>query len=147
MCPARYCRSERAKPPAIIPRLKGGRAERFERFIHSIHASRRPTLWMKHALLPHGPWVYLPDGRMLRPPGPELRAYSKRIGASARTRSVMAPLAREDRQPLGHARPPGVVLVLEEDVGPLPGLGRDALDPGAECFVVVVLAAQPQVAP
>jgi hypothetical protein len=27
---------------------------------------------MKHALLPHGPWVYLPDGRMSRPPGPEL---------------------------------------------------------------------------
>ena len=27
---------------------------------------------MKHALLPHGPWVYLPDGRMSRPPGSEL---------------------------------------------------------------------------
>lgn len=72
MCPARYCRSEPAKPPAIIPNLKGGRAQRFERFIRSIHASTRPTLWMKHALLPHGPWVYLPDGRMMRPPGPEL---------------------------------------------------------------------------
>jgi hypothetical protein len=72
MCPARYCRSERAKPPAILPNLKGGRAQRFERFIRSIHASRRPTFWMKHALLPHGPWVYLPDGTMMRPPGPEL---------------------------------------------------------------------------
>jgi len=72
MCPRRYCPAERAKRPAIIPNLKGGRAERFERFIRSIHASRRPTFWMKHALLPHGPWVYLPDGRMSRPPGPEL---------------------------------------------------------------------------
>jgi Sulfatase len=72
MCPRRYCRSERAKQPAIIPNLKGGRAERFERFIRSIHASRRPTFWMKHALLPHGPWVYLPDGKMMRRPGPEL---------------------------------------------------------------------------
>jgi len=72
MCPRRYCGSERSRPPAIIPNLKGGRGERFERFIRSIHASRRPTLWMKHALLPHGPWVYLPDGQMMRPPGPEL---------------------------------------------------------------------------
>jgi Sulfatase len=72
MCPRRYCPNERTKRPAIIPFLKGGRAERFERFIRSIHASSRPTFWMKHALLPHGPWVYLPDGRMSRPPGPEL---------------------------------------------------------------------------
>ena len=72
MCPRRYCPNERLKRSAIIPFLKGGRAERFERFIRSIHASSRPTFWMKHALLPHGPWVYLPDGRMSRPPGPEL---------------------------------------------------------------------------
>ena len=72
MCPRRYCRSEPARRPAIIPNLKGGRAERFERFIDTIRASRRPTFWMKHALLPHGPWVYLPDGRTSRPLGPEL---------------------------------------------------------------------------
>jgi hypothetical protein len=72
MCPKRYCRSEPARQPAIIPNLKGGRGQRFERFIRSIRATERPTFWMKHALLPHGPWVYLPDGRMSRPPGPEL---------------------------------------------------------------------------
>jgi hypothetical protein len=72
MCPQRYCPSESARRPAIIPNLKGGRAERFERFIRSIRAGRRPALWVKHALLPHGPWVYLPSGRMSRPPGPEL---------------------------------------------------------------------------
>jgi hypothetical protein len=72
MCPRRYCPNERTKRPAIIPFLKAGRAERFEKWIRSIHASSRPTFWMKHALLPHGPWVYLPDGRMSRPPGPEL---------------------------------------------------------------------------
>ena len=27
---------------------------------------------MKHALLPHGPWVYLPSGQRSRPEGPEL---------------------------------------------------------------------------
>jgi Sulfatase len=72
LCPHRYCPRERTRRPAIIPNLKGGRAERFERFIRSIRASRRPTLWVKHALLPHGPWVYLPDGLHSRPEGPEL---------------------------------------------------------------------------
>jgi hypothetical protein len=72
MCPRTYCRHERTTRPAIIPFLKSGRAERFERWVRSIRAARRPTLWMKHALLPHGPWVYLPDGRMMRRPGDEL---------------------------------------------------------------------------
>jgi hypothetical protein len=72
LCPRRYCPRERTKRPAIIPNLKSGRAERFERFIRQIRASRRPTLWMKHALLPHGPWVYLPSGERSRPEGPEL---------------------------------------------------------------------------
>jgi hypothetical protein len=72
MCPARYCPSERRRRPAIIPNLKGGRAERFGEFTRSIHASRRPTFWMKHALLPHGPWIYLPSGQRSRPEGPEL---------------------------------------------------------------------------
>jgi hypothetical protein len=72
MCPARYCPNERRRRPAIIPNLKGGRAERFGQFIRSIHPSSRPTFWMKHALLPHGPWVYLPSGRRTRPDGPEL---------------------------------------------------------------------------
>lgn len=71
MCPRRYCPSERRKRPAIIPNLKGGRAERFGQFIRSIHASGHPSFWMKHALLPHGPWVYMPSGHQSRPPGPE----------------------------------------------------------------------------
>ena len=72
MCPRRYCPGEHRHRPAILPNLKSGRAERFERFIRSIRASRRPTFWMKHALLPHGPWVYLPSGERSRPEGPEL---------------------------------------------------------------------------
>ena len=72
MCPRRYCPKESARRPAILPNLKGGRAERFERFIRSVRASHRPTFWMKHALLPHGPWVYLPSGERSRPEGPEL---------------------------------------------------------------------------
>jgi hypothetical protein len=72
LCPRRYCPAERTRRPAIIPNLKGGRAERFEQFIRSIRASSRPTFWMKHALLPHGPWLYMPSGHKLRPDGPEL---------------------------------------------------------------------------
>ena len=72
MCPPRYCPTQDTRRPAILPNLRGGRAERFGRFVRSIRASRRPTLWMKHALLPHGPWVYMPSGRRSRPDGPEL---------------------------------------------------------------------------
>jgi hypothetical protein len=72
LCPRRYCPNERTKRPQIIPNLKGGRAERFESFVRSIRPNRRPTFWMKHALLPHGPWVYMPSGHQSRPGGPEL---------------------------------------------------------------------------
>jgi Sulfatase len=72
LCPRRYCPRERRRRPAIIPNLKGGRAERFAEFIRSIRPGRRPTFWMKHALLPHGPWLYLPSGHRMRPEGPEL---------------------------------------------------------------------------
>jgi hypothetical protein len=72
LCPRRYCPAERTKRPAIIPNLKGGRAERFGQFVRSIRPSRRPTFWMKHALLPHGPWLYTPSGHRARPEGPEL---------------------------------------------------------------------------
>ncbi|HEX6584210.1 MAG TPA: sulfatase-like hydrolase/transferase [Thermoleophilaceae bacterium] len=71
ICPRRYCPTELQRRPAIIPNLKGGRAERFGRFIRSIRATGRPTFWMKHALLPHGPWVYMPSGHRSRPEGPE----------------------------------------------------------------------------
>jgi Sulfatase len=73
LCPRRYCPAAPRRRPAIIPNLVRGRAERFERFIGSIKASSEPTLWMKHALLPHGPWVYMPSGRRTpRPRGREL---------------------------------------------------------------------------
>lgn len=72
LCPRRYCPRESVKRPAILPNLKGGRGERFMRFVRSIKATGRPTAWIKHALLPHGPWVYMPSGRLSRPEGPEL---------------------------------------------------------------------------
>ena len=52
--------------PAIVPKLMGGRPERFDRWVRSIRAGR-PTFWMKHLLLPHGPYLYLPSGAQSRP--------------------------------------------------------------------------------
>ena len=53
--------------PAIIPNLKQGRPERYEAFLRSIRPSQRPTFWMKHMLLLHGPFLYLPSGAQSRP--------------------------------------------------------------------------------
>jgi hypothetical protein len=72
ICPRRFCPGGRERRPAIIPNLMRGRAERFARFVRSIRPSRRPTFWMKHALLPHGPWTYMPSGVRTRPGGGEL---------------------------------------------------------------------------
>jgi hypothetical protein len=72
LCPRRFCPNGRVKRPAIIPNLSRGRKERFLRFVRSIRPSKRPTFWMKHALVPHGPWIYMPSGHRSRPYGSEL---------------------------------------------------------------------------
>jgi Sulfatase len=66
LCPQRYCPGAPVRQPLIVPRLNRGRSERFARFVRSVGASRRPTFWMKHALLPHGPYLYLPSGARTR---------------------------------------------------------------------------------
>ena len=65
ICPPRYCRGARPKRPAILPLLARGRRERLDRFINSISPGR-PTFYMKHVLLPHGPYMFLPSGRQTR---------------------------------------------------------------------------------
>jgi hypothetical protein len=66
ICPPRLCRGAPARRPAILPRLSGGREERFNRSVRGLRPGRRPTLWMKHVLLPHGPYLYLPSGARTR---------------------------------------------------------------------------------
>jgi hypothetical protein len=66
LCPPSVCRGARTSRPAIIPNLLGGRPQRFNRWVRSIRPGRR-TLWVKHLLLPHGPYLYLPDGAKTRP--------------------------------------------------------------------------------
>lgn len=39
------------------------RGEAFREFLDTIDASPEPTLYFRHSVLPHQPWVYLPSGR------------------------------------------------------------------------------------
>lgn len=52
-----------AKAAQTRANLSGNRRQRFERWTDAIQPGRRPSLNFKHALLPHVPWQYLPDGR------------------------------------------------------------------------------------
>lgn len=56
-CPARFCGRGRTRHYLIR-----GRLARLGNFIRAIGPSRRPTLHLKHTLLPHVPWAYLPSG-------------------------------------------------------------------------------------
>jgi hypothetical protein len=46
--------------------LNRGRPARFQEWIDAIEPGRRPQLNLKHTLLPHVPWQYLPSGRLYR---------------------------------------------------------------------------------
>jgi hypothetical protein len=65
VCPPRYCPDARSTRPAILPFLQHGRAQRLERFFSRIKPGP-PTLYVKHVLLPHGPYLYLPSGKQTR---------------------------------------------------------------------------------
>jgi hypothetical protein len=43
--------------------LVRSRSARFSDWAASIQPSDRPALWLKHTLLPHLPWIYLPSGK------------------------------------------------------------------------------------
>jgi len=66
LCPPRMCEGGRAHKPAVLPLLNHGRTQRFKRWVRSIRAGR-PTFWVKHLLMPHGPYLYLPSGMRTRP--------------------------------------------------------------------------------
>jgi Sulfatase len=66
LCPPSMCRGGRARTPRIPPLLNRGRPARFNRWMRRIRDGR-PTLWMKHLLLPHMPYLYLPSGARTRP--------------------------------------------------------------------------------
>jgi len=45
-----------------------GRVTRFNEFVASIRPSDQPRLYFLHVLLPHGPYVHLPSGKLYSPP-------------------------------------------------------------------------------
>jgi Sulfatase len=71
VCPPRWCRNARRGRPAILPQLQKGRRERLARFLGSIRPTDRPTFWVSHILLPHGPYMFLPSGRQTRASWPD----------------------------------------------------------------------------
>jgi hypothetical protein len=67
LCPPQMCEGGRTRKPAVLPLLNRGRTERFRRWVRSMRESRRPTFWVKHLLMPHGPYLYTPSGTRTRP--------------------------------------------------------------------------------
>ena len=66
LCPRRWCPSGPARNPDTLRRLRAGRPERLRRFVRRISRGGRPGLYVKHTLLPHVPYMYLPSGRRTR---------------------------------------------------------------------------------
>ena len=67
ICPPRYCPDARPRRPGILAQLQKGRRERLARFLASIGPRDQPTFWLAHVLLPHGPYLFLPSGKEMRP--------------------------------------------------------------------------------
>ena len=71
ICPPRWCPGARRGRPAILTQLQNGRRERLRHFFASIRPTDRPTFWLGHVLLPHGPYMFLPSGNQTRPSWPD----------------------------------------------------------------------------
>ena len=77
MCPRRLCPHVRPQNHlSILHELAHWRPRRFERWVRTIGPSSKPTLFFKHALLPHGPFEYLPSGRSYAAPHEPIPGYA-----------------------------------------------------------------------
>ena len=67
ICPPRLCRGARARATRDPPAAERAAARSASTAsCAGCDAGRRPTLWVKHVLLPHGPYLYLPSGARTR---------------------------------------------------------------------------------
>ena len=66
LCPPRWCPGARRGNPDTLLNLRTDRARRLRNFISRIRPGGRPALYVKHTLLPHAPYMYLPSGRRTR---------------------------------------------------------------------------------
>jgi hypothetical protein len=66
VCPPELCAAREIRPRPCRVRncvfVGHGRVTRFDRWLRSIRPTSSPTIWVKHLLIPHRPWIYLPDG-------------------------------------------------------------------------------------
>jgi hypothetical protein len=66
LCPPALCaRLAVRSPPCRVRNCRfigPGRVRRFKRWLATMRPTAQPTLWVKHLLLPHRPWIYLPSG-------------------------------------------------------------------------------------
>ncbi len=70
LCPPAVCPDQAESTQHVLAELRAAeRPVRLRAWIDSIRPRERPTLYVHHALLPHEPWIYLPSGRPVRPPG------------------------------------------------------------------------------
>ena len=65
LCPPRWCPRGPGGSPDTLKALAGGRPQRLRRWIGRIRRGP-PTFYVKHTLLPHVPYLYLPSGRRTR---------------------------------------------------------------------------------
>lgn len=66
LCPRRYCKNARRTRPGIIRNIRTDRNARFVRWASHIKRTSKPTAYIKHTLLPHVPYEYLPSGARTR---------------------------------------------------------------------------------
>lgn len=66
ICPPRWCPGAHRGRPGILAQLQEGRRERLTRLFGSIRPTDKPTFWLGHILLPHGPYMFLPSGKQTR---------------------------------------------------------------------------------
>ena len=66
LCPQRWCPGAPSSSPDTLKALATGRPQRIRRWIGRIRRGGRPAFYVKHTLLPHVPYLYLPSGRRTR---------------------------------------------------------------------------------
>jgi hypothetical protein len=77
VCQRRFCGRQHTTRYYLVR----SRLARLNDFIDSIQPSKRPTIWFKHVLLPHLPWIYLPSGKQyIRGYRPPLRGINSARG-------------------------------------------------------------------